>query len=201
MVIGVTGGIACGKSEVCRILERLGFLHIDADQAAHEVLTWPEVIAILRAEFGDGILFAQSEYKTPTINRGALSAIVFSDPEKMKFLEETTRPRIVSYIKDFIRNHPQNNVVVEGIALISTGIYKEFNEVWVVRVDKETQIRRLIEKRNMSREDAEKRLASQEKHDWDDITPDREINSSVPLEEMTEAVEAAAEDCLKKHMD
>ena len=199
MVIGVTGGIACGKSEVCRILERLGFLHIDANHAAHEVLTWPEVIAILREQFGDGILLAPVNDSTPTIDRKALSAIVFSDPEKMKFLEETTRPRIVSYIKDFIRSHPQNNIVVEGIALVSTGIYKEFDEVWVVRVDRETQIERLMNNRNMSREDAEKRLASQVDHDWDDITPDREINSSVPLEEMTKAVEAAAEDCLRKH--
>ncbi len=198
MVIGVTGGIACGKSEVCRILERLGFLHIDADHAAHEVLTWPEVVSILRSEFGDGILFAQDEEKAPTINRSALSAIVFSDPEKMKFLEETTRPRIVSYIKDFIRNHPQDNIVVEGIALISTGIYKEFDEVWVVRVDKETQIKRLMEKRNMSREDAEKRLASQEKHDWDDITPTGVIDSSVPLADMTRFVEEIVKDKAKR---
>ncbi len=198
MVIGVTGGIASGKSEVCRILERNGFLHIDADHAAHEVLTWPEVVSLLRGEFGDEILAEQSDNETPTINRGALSEIVFSDPNKMKFLEETTRPRIVSYIKDFIRNHPQDNIVVEGIALISTGIYKEFDEVWVVRVDKETQIKRLMEKRNMSREDAEKRLASQEKHDWDDITPTGVIDSSVPLADMTRFVEEIVKDKAKR---
>ena len=198
MIIGVTGGIASGKSEVCRILERNGFLHIDADHAAHEVLTWPEVVSILRAEFGDEILAARSENETPTINRSALSAIVFSDPDKMKFLEETTRPRIVSYIKDFIRNHPQNDIVVEGIALVSTGIYKEFDEIWVVRVDKATQIQRLMEKRNMSREDAEKRLASQEKHDWDDITPTGVIDSSVPLDDMTRFVEEAVKDRAKQ---
>ncbi len=198
MVIGVTGGIACGKSEVCRILERNGFLHIDADGVAHEVLTWPEVVSVLKDKFGKGILLSQPDHRNPVINRGALSAIVFRDSEKMKFLEKTTRPRIVSYIKDVMRNNTHKNIVVEGIALISSGICKEFDEIWVVRVDKETQLERLMNKRHMSREDAEKRLASQVTHDWDDITPDREINSSVSLEEMTSIVEEAVKDCLEK---
>ncbi len=55
-----------------------------------------------------------------------------------------------------------------------------------------------MNKRHMSREDAEKRLASQVKHDWDDITPDREINSSVSLKEMTNVVEEAVKACLRK---
>ncbi len=198
MVIGVTGGIACGKSEVCRILERNGFLHIDADDVAHDVLTWAEVISILKDKFGNGILLAPSDQRNPVIDRGALSAIVFSDTEKMKFLEKTTRPRIVSHIKGIMRNNTRQNIVVEGIALISSGIYKEFDEIWVVRVDKETQLERLMNKRHMSREDAEKRLASQVKHDWDDITPDREINSSVSLKEMTNVVEEAVKACLRK---
>lgn len=198
MIIGVTGGIASGKSEVCRILERNGFLHIDADDAAHDILTWPEVISILKCKFGNGILLAPSDQWNPVIDRGALSAIVFNDSKKMEFLEKTTRPRILSYIKDIIRNNTRKNIVVEGIALVSTGIYKEFDEIWVVRVDEETQIERLMKKRNMPREDAEKRLKSQVKHDWDDIVPDREIISSIPLEEMTNIVEEAVKDCLEK---
>ena len=185
MVIGVTGGIACGKSEVCKFLERNGFILIDADDVAHDVLEIPEVMDEIAAYFGPEVINKNPENGDIIgVNRKALGNIVFADAEKMRVLEGITRPRIVRIIKDTIEKHPENNYVVEGIALTSSGLNEVFDELWVVHAEPEQQIRRLTEYRHMTLEEAQDRLKSQEEHDWDEETADRVIYSLEPLEKM-----------------
>ena len=84
MVIGVTGGIASGKSTVCKILASKGFVHIDADDVAHDVLDLPDVIGRIAEIFGNDVLYAPEDQRGPLkVDRKALGRIVFADPEKM----------------------------------------------------------------------------------------------------------------------
>lgn len=197
MIIGVTGGIASGKSTVCRILEERGFFHIDADDVAHDILEVPEIIGAVTAEFGNEILDAPSDRRGPLmIDRKKLGKIVFADPAKMDILENITHPEIVRKIKDTVAGDPDRNYVIEAIALISSGIADICDEVWVVHAEPEQQIRRLVETRHLTPSEAQKRLDSQKDHDWDEAYADRVIYSTEPVELMRLQIEKALESVL-----
>ena len=183
MVIGVTGGIASGKSSVCKYLRKNGFIHIDADLVAHDVLEIPVLIEDAVSVFGEGILFQNDENKR-IIDRKKLGAIVFADPSKMDILEKLTHPRIIQKIHEMIESDPDKNYVIEAIAFISSGLIKECDELWVVHAEPEQQISRLMNSRGLSFQEACDRLNSQKDHDWDEETADHVIYSTEPLETM-----------------
>lgn len=185
MIIGVTGGIASGKSEVCRILERLGFIKIDADIVAHEVLKSPEIVEKVKDIFGNEAIIC-SETGT-SIDRKKLAGIVFSDKNKMEILESITHPLIIKHIEGII-NSDNNNYVIEAIKLVSSGLVRLCDELWVVHAEPEQQLNRLINHRNMSYEDALSRIKMQEEHDWDEAKADRIIYSIEPIENMEQQV-------------
>lgn len=185
MVIGITGGIACGKSEVCRILERMGFVHIDADDVAHRVLEFPEVIGAVTAVFGNEVLSAPDESRGPVyIDRKKLGSIVFADNDKMDILENITHPAIVNQIHSIINNDRSKDYVIEAIELVSSGLVNICDQLWIVHAEREQQLKRLMENRHMSYEDACARLISQESHDWKEEDADRIIYSTEPIESM-----------------
>ena len=186
MVIGITGGIASGKSEVCRILEKQGFIHIDADHVAHEVLELPDVLAEITSKFGHEII-SIDDNGNEHIDRKKLGNIVFNQPELMNELENITHPRIVQQIKSMI-NEGQKNFVVEAIEIINSGLIDICDELWVVHAEPEQQIRRLMEYRHLSYDEACSRLKTQEDHDWDENKADRVIYSTEPIESMTKQV-------------
>ena len=196
MVIGVTGGIASGKSTVCKTLASYGFVHIDADDVAHDVLELPEVIGRITEVFGTDILYAPEDHRGPLkVDRKALGRIVFADPDKMDILEKITHPEVARLIREQVASDPERDYVIEGIALVSSGIIEICDELWVVFVEPEQQIRRLMESRNMSYEDALGRLRSQEDHDWNNENTSRVIYSTEPLETMTLQVRDALKQC------
>ncbi len=191
MIIGLTGGIASGKSEVCRTLERAGFIVIDADAVAHEVLEDPEIIAQAVSMFGDKILAVKETEDGPdVIDRKALGKIVFADPEKMKAWEGVTHPQVVKRIRKTVADQ-NRNYVIEAIALVKSGLIDICDEFWVVHAEPEQQLKRLTENRKLSYEDALARLESQKDHDWDESRADRIIYSTEPLESMTQQVNDA----------
>ncbi len=197
MIIGVTGGIASGKSTVCQILEENGFYHIDADDIAHDILELPEVIGDVTEHFGNEILDAPSDRRGPlTVDRKKLGQIVFSDRNKLDLLESITHPKIVEKIKNMVSENPERNYVIEAIALISSGIAEICDEVWIVHAEPDQQIQRLMDYRNMSYDEALKRLKSQEDHDWNEATASRVIDSTVPVETMRLQIEAALKSVL-----
>lgn len=183
MIIGVTGGIASGKSEVCRILSNNGFIHIDADDVAHHVLEDCRIIEKVMSVFGDGVTSRNADGSI-YIDRKKLGKIVFSDDSKMDLLENITHPQIVETIAGMIKENNDRNYVIEAIELVSSGLAGICNELWVVHAEPEQQLRRLMEYRHMSYEDAVSRLKSQEVHDWDETSADRIIYSTEPLESM-----------------
>jgi dephospho-CoA kinase len=160
-VIGLTGNIGCGKSVVARMFEELGARVIDADLVARLVVepgepAWNEIVQT----FGEAILNSDG-----TINRGKLGEIVFNDKEKREALNRITHPRIIERIKELIEEFRKENVevvIVEAALIVEKGGVKPLiNDLIVVTADEEAQIRRLIERNALSREEALSRIKSQ----------------------------------------
>lgn len=186
MIIGITGGIASGKSEVCRILKKKGFIHIDADEVAHDILEFPEVINEIITEFGTGVVVEDNNGKKH-VDRKKLGEIVFGFTDKMNKLENITHPRIVQQITGIINNN-SNDYIIEAIEIVSSGLVNICDELWVIHAEPEQQIKRLTENRHLSYEEACSRLKAQEDHDWDEKKADRIIYSTEPIESMERQV-------------
>lgn len=174
-VIGLTGGIASGKSTVARMLERLGASVIDADRIAREVVMpgEPAYQAIV-ATFGEGILNPDR-----TINRGALGKMVFADPEARKRLETITHPAIGQRAEEQLAKLRRDGAAVAfymAPLLIEAGITSRVDEIWVVYVDQGTQTERLMRRDGISRGEALQKIASQmpmdEKRKWGKVVID-----------------------------
>lgn len=159
-IIGLTGGIASGKSTVAEILKHLGIVVIDADQLAREVVAPGEApYAAIVAEFGREIL-----NENLTINRAALGKIIFSDPAARLRLEAITHPAIGSKAEEELLRLRQEGVpVVVYMAplLIESGATSRVDEVWVVYVDAGTQLKRVMARDAIDREEAALKLAAQ----------------------------------------
>ncbi len=160
MVIGLTGGIASGKSTVSAKLRELGAAVIDVDVLARDVVVKGETAynRIVQC-FGEGILLPGRE-----INRRKLGNIVFSDKSKLSLLNSITHPEIIKRVKEKIREMKEageNVIVVDAAILIEMGLHKFTDSVWVVTVDRETQIKRLTERDEFNYKDSENRINSQ----------------------------------------
>ena len=159
-VIGLTGGIASGKSAVAAMFARLGAAIIDADQLARDAVRpgTPTLAAIVQA-FGTGILQADG-----TLDRPALGALIFADAEARKRLEQITHPAIKELALSRLRElRAAGSAVVFYMAplLIEAGATDRVDEIWVVHVDAETQLVRLMARDGLTRAEAQARVASQ----------------------------------------
>jgi dephospho-CoA kinase len=159
-IIGLTGGIASGKSMVAGMLERLGGVVVDADQLAREVVTpgKPAYNAIV-AEFGEGILNPDR-----TINRRTLGKIVFADSSARDSLERITHPAIAGLAESKLadlRKAGTRIVIYVAPLLIEAGVTSRVDEVWVVYADPEAQVMRLMQRDGIDRTQALQRLAAQ----------------------------------------
>ncbi|MGO4529296.1 dephospho-CoA kinase [Paenibacillus sp. 2TAF8] len=161
MNIGLTGGIATGKSSVSAYLASKGALLIDADIIAREVmLPGHPVLAAAVQRFGQAILNEDG-----TLDRKKLGSIVFQHPEERKALEAITHPAIRKEMRErataYEVNHPDKLVVSDIPLLYESGLENGFEEVMVVYVPKAIQLERLMSRDQMSRSDAEARIAAQ----------------------------------------
>jgi len=158
MRVGLTGGVASGKSTVAAILAELGAVVVDADLLAREVVApgTPGLAAVV-AEFGDGVLGADG-----SLDRPALGAVVFADEAARRRLEAIVHPLVRARGRELEEAAPPGAVVVHDIPLLAeTGQAAGFDAVVVVDVPVETQVERMVSQRGMSREDAEARIAAQ----------------------------------------
>ncbi|MFP4661437.1 MAG: dephospho-CoA kinase [Halanaerobiales bacterium] len=158
MIIGLTGGIASGKSTVSSILDELGAALIDSDKLAHDVLKDKSVCKKIVESFGKQVLNEDGE-----INRSSLGEIVFNDPEKRKDLENITHPVIISRIHKKIEEYEKENrnIVLDAPLLFEANLDRIVDQTWVVYVDKKTQIKRLMSRNGMDYEKAKARVESQ----------------------------------------
>jgi len=183
LLVGLTGGIAAGKSLVSEILRGLGAYIIDADKIARQVVepekpAWFEIVKF----FGRDII-----NKDKTINRKRLGEIIFNDPVKKRKLEEIVHPKVIEeenrLVKEYGRKNPNGIVIIDAALLIEAGSHKRVDKLIVVYADKETQFKRLSERDGLSRADAEKRTASQLPLDKKVKMADFVIDNSKGIEE------------------
>jgi dephospho-CoA kinase len=161
VLLGVTGGIASGKTVVSRMLEELGARTIDFDLLSRVVVepgkpAWKEVVAY----FGEQVLLEDK-----TLDRKKLSEIVFRDPEKRKKLEGFLHPRIYEEfsrrVQEYAAEDPDVIIQVAVPLLIEVNLQYLFHKILLVYVPVEMQIERLMERDRISREMAVKMLSSQ----------------------------------------
>ncbi len=159
-VIGLTGGIASGKSTVARMLERLGAVIIDADRLAREVVAPGEpAYSAIVATFGEAILNPDR-----TINREALGRIVFADAEARLQLEKITHPAISRRAEERLQELKRAGTrvaVYMAALLIEAGATSRVDEIWVVYVDGTTQVERLMARDGIGRDEALRKIATQ----------------------------------------
>lgn len=156
-VIGLTGNIAVGKSVVRQMLQHLGAYTIDADGLSHQAMApgAPAYRPIVET-FGRFILDGEGR-----INRTRLGAIAFSVPEALTALEAIIHPAVRQAVGVLVTRAKQQVVVIEAIKLLEGDLANAVDAIWVVDASPETQLRRLLEKRKMSVEDARKRITTQ----------------------------------------
>lgn len=153
-LIGLTGGIASGKSEAAAYLKELGAYVIDSDVLAREVAETPDVKEQLRRLW-------PSAFRDGELNRSALRSIVFSSKKDREMLNSILHPRIRQRMAAEIEKCPKKIGVLVVPLLIETGLHEQMDEVWVVNAPKELQIQRLMERDRISRQEALKMLESQ----------------------------------------
>ncbi|MET3960298.1 dephospho-CoA kinase [Marmoricola sp. OAE513] len=156
--VGLTGGIASGKSTVSAILAELGAVIIDGDVLAREVVQkgTPGLAAVV-AEFGEGILTPDGD-----LDRPAMGALVFGDAAARKRLEAIVHPLVFERIIDLEANAPEGSLVVHDIPLLAeSGRADTFDAVVVVDVPAELQVERMVRDRGWTEDEARSRMAAQ----------------------------------------
>jgi len=181
-VIGLTGGIASGKSFVASILEECGAPVVDADLLARDVVLpgEPAYFAIVEA-FGKAVVRPDG-----TLDRTVLGRIVFADASARKVLEGITHPRIAERAAQRIEEERLKGTLVLFYMvplLIEAGLTAVVEEIWLVFVDREVQIGRLMKRDAIPREEALRKMAAQmpldEKAAYADVIID---NNGLPEE-------------------
>jgi dephospho-CoA kinase len=155
--VGLTGGIASGKSLVAEELAARGAVVIDADVLAREVVEpGTEGLAAVVERFGGGVL------RAGRLDRARLGQIVFADPESRRDLERIVHPAVRARAAQLEQAAPPDAVVVHVIPLlVETDQQDRFDVVVVVDVDPETQLARLVARDGLDAADAQARLAAQ----------------------------------------
>ena len=160
-IIGITGNIACGKSTISNILRELGAYIIDADIVARQVMksgepAWKKVYE----QFGEEYLQEDGE-----IDRKKLGNLVFSDTHALEKLNKIVHPIIVKAIEEqlekLIKEANYKVIVIDAALLIETGCHRLVDEIWLVTLPYDVQLRRLMERDNLTEEEARQRIYSQ----------------------------------------
>ncbi|NNE67161.1 MAG: dephospho-CoA kinase [Pyrinomonadaceae bacterium] len=168
--VGLTGSIAVGKSYVCEILEEFGFKVLDADKVARQVVKpgTRGLNSIVEA-FGSGILNEKGH-----LDRKSLGRIVFSDPQKRQLINSILHPLIIKKQGTWLNNLEKEGktrvAVIDAALMIESESYKRFDEIVVVWCDDEVQLKRLMDRDSISREEAlakvKSQLSQQEKKEY-----------------------------------
>ena len=188
--IGLTGGIATGKSTVAEMLrEQYNVALIDADQVAREIVE-PGTPALrdICETFGDEVLLP-----TGSLNRKALGQIVMADPQKRRALEQITHPRIGETIQRWLMAQAANATplaVVEAALMVESGSYRLYDVLVVVSCTRQTQMTRLREREGFDTDVAQCWLDAQLPLAEKEAVADHIVRNDGDLAELTKAVEA-----------
>jgi len=159
--VGLTGGLACGKTFVGQALADLGCHLIQADELGHEILLpGGEAYADVVREFGPGILNEDG-----TIDRKRLAAEVFAKPERLEALNRLVHPHVFRRERElmdrFAKADPRGIVVVEAAILIETGTFKNYDRLILVECEEQQQVARALKRDHNDRADVLARIGRQ----------------------------------------
>lgn len=161
VVIGLTGGIASGKSTISALLKKMGAKIIDADEIAREIVQ-PGSPTLLEIEqrFGSELINQDG-----SLNRKALGEKVFRDSSLVKELNSITHPRIKNLTENIIRDiyetDPEAIVVIDAPLLLEANMESLVDEIWVAAVDEKIQVKRIMERDRLSATEALARINNQ----------------------------------------
>ncbi|MDD3049554.1 MAG: dephospho-CoA kinase [Candidatus Cloacimonetes bacterium] len=156
VLIGITGGIASGKSVVSDWFKRKGYLVIFADKISHELLNNKDLIHHLRFSFGDNIL-----QKNGCVDRRKLADIVFTDKNNLMKLNKIMHPVIIDEINNRITNSPEKIIFLEIPLLFEINIERYFDCIIYIFCPEMIRIKRLMKRNNYTKKEAILRIASQ----------------------------------------
>jgi dephospho-CoA kinase len=182
--VGLTGGLASGKSTVAAFFHELGAFHLDADRIAHELLArGGGAEADVVARFGRGIVGADG-----AIDRTALGALVFADPRALADLNALVHPRVRREIARRIAEHesaasPAPVALVDAALLVETGLHRDLDALVVVACRAETQLARAVARGGLTEAEARARIAAQAPLAEKIAVADHVIDNDGPLAE------------------
>lgn len=202
-IIGLTGGIGSGKSTISDYLTQRGFHVLDADKIAREiVMPGSEALIELISVFGEEILLSDG-----SLDRKKLGAIIFSDAEKKKMLDDIMHTRILEIIhqkvvefRETIAQVGRGNVgtarlardrtiFIDAALLFETGLDKFVSEIWVVDVEKEIRIKRVIDRDGLSRGEILKRIENQMNQEQKNSRADEILDNSGSKEALYQQID------------
>jgi dephospho-CoA kinase len=189
-VIGLTGGIGSGKSTVAGMLGALGAEVIDTDKVGHEVYRpGTDGFRQVTEAFGRAVVGADG-----SIDRRALAARVFTDPEALRRLNAIVHPLIGVAVRDRLADAqagPGTTPIVVEVPMLMEAGWRFFDEVWVVIVDPETAVARVTASRDMTAEEVRRRIGTQMSNAERERLADRVIHNDGTVDELRAEVSAA----------
>lgn len=192
-IVGITGGIATGKSTVTRYIAQEGYSTLDADQVAAQVMAEDRVKNLLAQSFGQSIIALDG-----SLDRQVLSRIVFSKPDQLAILNALVHPLVFQKIEEYIRECQDLMLFIEMPLLFESGHLNLYNETWLVYVDPALQLKRLMERNNFSQLEAESRIKAQMPMSVKQARADYLIDNSGDLERTYQQVHARLQDLQNK---
>jgi len=188
-IIGLTGPIGSGKSTVSKIFKKKGACVIDADEVAREVVEKDQpALQELIKRFGDSIIKEDG-----SLNRRVLGKIVFGDEQNRRDLNQIVHPYIIEKIERgvirFLNDPSYMILVIDAALLFETGLHQKVDQVWYVDADEEIRVRRIIDRDDISYEDALARIKAQPGQDANKERADFIIKNGENLEVLTQKVE------------
>ena len=195
-VIGITGGVGSGKSEVLRLLkEEFGARLFMADDIAHEVME-PGGEACRRIEEAFG-----AEYLKPdgSVDRQKMAALIFKDAKALETMNSIVHPAVWKRIENGIQTAPERLVVVEA-ALFDEEHNRLFDEVWYIYTSRENRISRLMASRGYSREKCLDIMSSQKSEEEFQAMADRVIDNNQTVEDVKRQIEFILNEKLKEEI-
>ncbi|HEX5812397.1 MAG TPA: dephospho-CoA kinase [Pseudonocardia sp.] len=185
--VGLTGGIGSGKSTAARRFAELGAVLVDSDVLAREVVAaGADGLAEIVTAFGEGVLGPDGG-----LDRPALAAVVFGDPQARARLNAIVHPRVRDRTEELIARAPGDAVVVQDVPLlVETGSPAAFALVVVVHADAGDRVRRLVESRGMTEADARARIAAQASDEQRHAAADVVLHNGGSPRELCAAIDA-----------
>ena len=188
MIIGLTGGIASGKSTVSKYLAEKGFKVYDADKIAKDISGKKSVQEEIILTFGNEILDENGN-----VDRKKIKEIVFENKEKLKQLNAIIHPKVIDFYKELKEQNTDKIIIFDVPLLFESGIDKFCDKILVVISDYKIQLNRIVERDKIDRDLAEKIIKSQLSNEERIKKADVVIENNSSLEDLFEKVERFCE--------